>query len=543
MPPAAKAISAFKHPSYARYAPTWALLRDVRDGDGGFLDGTALVAHPREWLDYDQANPSSPTKKLKARRQLACGDAFAATIVAAMRAALFRQPPSRRVGSPPALPPQPPPPPKPGEEPIIPTSGDEPPQPEPVAVPQPTPQAPEPLAQWWDNVDGLGTHIDDFIALAWNLAATFGHVFLYLDKPAVDAQTAADEPLPILRIYTPLDAWDWLTDELGRLIAVKFAEAVPRTSMDVTPIAPQPRMRVIDATQWTLYDEKGARVDGGPHGMGVLPVVVLYGERRPLDPVLGRSILGDPKQYQDLYNLTSEVRELLRNQTFGILNVPLGTGPDAMTVEQASRLLGSATGTENVLFSGLAAGFISPDASNVEVYHAEILRRLRGIYRQCGLPWEADSRDAEAEGSIKLKREELNTRLAGFADECERTEYTLIELVYRMTKGQAWQQAMETDAPSVSYPQTFDTTPFDALIEQAQAAQSLQLPSLFLREMRKRLVRKFEGFADAPANLLQAIDQQIDAAPPPLTPEEQLERRVALMTKAGLPTTAKPFAP
>jgi hypothetical protein len=53
--------------------------------------------------------------------------------------------------------------------------------------------------------------------------------------------------------------------------------------------------------------------------------------------VIGQSVLNDPALYVDLYNLTSEQRELLRNQTFSILNVVLGTGPDAISVRRRSR--------------------------------------------------------------------------------------------------------------------------------------------------------------------------------------------------------------
>ena len=36
------------HPLYALFAPVWRALGDVVEGTGGYLDGTALIAHPRE---------------------------------------------------------------------------------------------------------------------------------------------------------------------------------------------------------------------------------------------------------------------------------------------------------------------------------------------------------------------------------------------------------------------------------------------------------------------------------------------------------------
>lgn len=483
----------YTHPSYLILQPIWQKLRDVREGVGGFLDGSYIVPHPREWADHHLEQPRIPTKKLKARRAIASYENFAKTIVLALKDALTREQPTRRVGD-------------------------------------DTAETERPIEQFWKNVDGANTHIDDFMPTVWDMAATFGHVYLYLDRaPSKDAnQTAADVPLPFVRVYTPLDCWDWLTDDLGELSAIKFAELAPRESLEA-PHKPDIRLRVVDREKWTLYDQRGNVVSSGAHAMGRLPVIPVFASRRPLEPHVGDSALGDPNLYIDLYNLVSEVRELLRNQTFSILNIPLGTGPDAMTVEQAMTLIGNAKGTENALFSGLAAQFIQADAENITAYHEEMARKLRAIYRLVAISWESDSKDAEAEGSLKLKREDMNQRLAGYADELEKADYLLAELFYRATEGaDVGVEKMKSDEVQVKYPDTFDMTPFDVVLEQAQAAMDLGMPALFLKELRKRLARKFDGMGDLPQKVMDAIDQAIDAAPDDLTPAEQAQQRMDL---------------
>jgi hypothetical protein len=507
----------FVHPSFQTLAPIWQLLRDVREGTGGFLDGTYLVAHPREWLDPDVANPSQPTKKLKARRKLASYENFAATILNALKTALCREQPIRRVGD--------------GSVKDAP---------------------PTPIEEWWENVDGAGTHMDDFMAAAWDIAATFGHVHLFMDLPKQTAPvdeaipTAADQPMPFLRVYTPLDALDWIVNDLGDLTAIKFQELAPRETLEVA-WRPEVRVRIITDTAWKLYDKQGLLVDQGEHQMGRLPVVTLFAVRRPMDAQLGASVLGDPKLYIDLYNIVSEIRELLRNQTFGILNVPLGTGETAMTLTEAKSMMTNSSGTENVLFSGTAADFISPSAENVVVYHAEFQRKLRVIYRLASLQWESDSKDAEAEGSLELKREEMNQRLSGYADEIERAEYALAELFYRAKFGaDTAVTKVEDDEVQVKYPDAFDMTPFDEVIAQAEAAMSLGMPPLFLKELRKRLARKFDGMADLPPAILSEIDKQIDAAADDLTPAEKQANEFQLAQDAlkarGKPTLPKAAA-
>jgi hypothetical protein len=251
----------------------------------------------------------------------------------------------------------------------------------------------------------------------------------------------------------------------------------------------------------------------GDHGFGRLPVIFQYAKRRAMSTVMGQSILGDPQLYIDLYNLTSELRELLRNQTFSILNVVLGTGPDAMSVEKAVALLtaGGGTGTENVLFSAAASAYVTADAANVTAYQNERAQLMRTIYRLAGVPWEADSKDAEASGSLKLKREDMNQVLASYADECEKAEYQFVELWFRFHYPDTWQQELEDAEVVIRYPDSFDTTPFVELLEQAQAALTLNMDEMsptFAVELRRRLVAKF--MPDASEETTNAITAELE---------------------------------
>jgi hypothetical protein len=106
-------VAASVHPLYTLFKPVWEQLAHVREGTGGFLDGTYLVAHPREWLDHSSKqtdpltgavtvttnpNPKSPSPKLKARRKLARYENVASAILESKKSVLFREQPTRRVG-------------------------------------------------------------------------------------------------------------------------------------------------------------------------------------------------------------------------------------------------------------------------------------------------------------------------------------------------------------------------------------------------------------------------------------------------------------
>lgn len=501
---------AHMHPVFRALAPEWRKLADVREGIGGFLDGTYLVAHPREWEDFKEVNPRVPSKKLKARRKLACYDNVASTILDAKKSSLFREQPLRTVGG---------------------TVSDQ----------------PSELEQWWSDVDGKGGDIDSFIVSAWDPAATFGHTVVYMDRPMAKpvapgaVTTAADVQQPFLRLYTPLDVADWIEDEYGQVIAIKLLEAVTRASFTDLSAQNQFNYRVVTTEYWALYDKGGKLIAGGPdagqHQFGTLPVAFLFGKRRSLLPWVGQSVLDNSQHYIDLYNLISEVRELLRNQTFGLLNVPLGTGDQAVDLPAAKDMLGQSEGTQNVMFSALPMAYVSPSGENVTAYHAEIERRLRMIYRLAGIQWEADSKDAEAQGSLKLKREDMNTRLAGYADECEETEYRLAELWYRARYGaEEGATRFEDDQVTIRYTDSFDTTPFDELLAQAESAIALNYPPEVLKALRKALLPKY--LPNLTLEQVEELNAAIDNAPDDMTPAEQMKTKIQA-TVAALGTGQK----
>jgi hypothetical protein len=514
------------HPHYAIWACVWQRLAHVYEGDGPFLDGGAIIPHPREWEDHSlpiyatsspgdpteahtagakiigfvsNPNPEKPTAKLKERRKLARYENVAATIVDQKVAALFRQPPIRKVK---------------GEDPN------------------------HPWLQWTENVDAKGTGLTDYMRDGSRVSMVFGHMVLMLDRPKMDTppRTMADVAPMYLRSYTPLDMPDWLTDEAGMLTAVKLLEAVPRADLKTPTAIATWRVRYVTAADWEVVDEKqrGEKVarkavDQGPHNFGVLPVVALYAKRRALIPVVGQSVLFDPNLFYDLYNLTSEKREILRKQTFSILNIPLGSGQDAMSVEDAKALLGQMVSTVNVMFSGLQAQYISPSGENVKAYHDEIATLIRTIFRLCSVPWESDSRDAESEGSMKLKREDMNQILSDYATELEKAEYALAERWFRGMYGQAWEKEWASAEPTIRYDRQFDVTPFQEMLTQAQAALALPLgqSKAFLLELCKMLLPLF--LPNLPESVHAAIVKELEAQP---SPQEQREARLAQMAGA-----------
>lgn len=499
------------HPLYLRWRDTWTRLHDVYDGAGGFLDDTRpyLIPHPREWLDhstpvyaddgvtvirYDvNSNPKTPSPKLKERRKLARYENVAATLIEQLAGALFREGPQR-------------------------TFADE--------APEPPRGRQRPIEQFWADADGLGTSWDDLLQESWKPCAAFGHLWLYAD---LDAETG----LPVIRRYTPLDVPDWLTDDFGRLVSVKFLEAAPRESYARTASTAHldVRIREVTAEGWTLADRKGNVIADGQHGFGVLPVTLWYAKRRALTPFMGRSVLGDPQLHIDLYNLISETRELLRKTAFAVINVQVGDGPNAL--EQAQRMLGQQTGSGNILFSHGAAQILESDGTSVTSYHEHIDRLTRLIYRLVVVAWDTDSRDAESAESRRIKREDLDQQLAAYADECQRVDAWATELVYRAAYGPAWERWRERDGLTLAWPDTFTLPPLADVVKEFSDAIALDLGETATKELKRRAARAV--LPDASAETLTNVDADIDAMDVVTADErrqQELEARTARLAGA-----------
>lgn len=475
--PTQEVVAVTSHPIYLELGDVWRRLAHVAEGTGGFLDGTYLVAHPREWVDHKAENPTTATKKLKERRTLARYENWADTILTLLAGGLFRKQAVRRAGD-------------------------------------DSSETPHAIEDWWLNVDGMDTPIDQWWVQAWKVAAIFGHAIIVMDRDPKPSDTYADAPPLYLRLYTPLDVPDWLVDERGALTGIAVAEAIPRATFTQSVTGTQVRHILPDG--WRVVQRSSGTANAGAvvaqgawDYQGALPVVVLYGKRRALTPVIGQSILGDPQLFIDDYNLTSEIRELLRKQTFSILNVPLGVGPDAVTVEQAQIMLGEVTGTANVAFTPEPASYLSPDTSNVTVYQDERTQLRRTMFRLAGLPWEGDSRDAESADSRRIKREDLNQTLGGYAAEIEVADEAIARLWFQATYGARWEREWEAAGVTITWPDTFDSDVLDDVIARTQAAIGLGLGKTAQKELKKQVVGAL--LPTATPSTLQEIAKELDA--------------------------------
>jgi hypothetical protein len=412
-------------------------LLDAYSGQGGFANGDYLVAHPRE---------SEP--KLKSRKELAVYPNFTRKIVDVFMGFLWKQAPSRETD--------------------------------------------DLYAQFAANADGAGGKLDTVLSSYQRLAMILGTVYVIVDKPKEQGQTKADQAMPYLALRLKSQLVAESKNAAGVWQSVTFSELDNGETV----------YRTFTTTGWQLSKkEDGSEVIGqGEYSLGVVPVVPLH-IAKPLNPTdsSSQSWVYDLAQLNwDLFNLRSELRELLRSQTFSLLAFPVAD--DA----ERERLKDMTVGTENALTYNPAGGgkpdFIAPAADPVDLYMKQIADTVEDIYRIANLEFVGGVQQSGV--ALSFHFQEANSGLRGMAEMGESAENQIAALVY------AW-QGRQFDG-NIAYANDFNLSDVAGAIAIAMDTVTLNMGSEFDKAIKKRLAKTILGNDTAPSTMT-AIDEEIDA--------------------------------
>ena len=197
------------------------------------------------------------------------------------------------------------------------------------------------LTEWWADVDGLGTPIDDWMGgTVARLILTLGHLDLAFDHPAApdgtsiateaDAVAAGVERCVASYILPENMLW-WRLDSRGRYVEClvrEYTDAVEEvvgTGIgDYAGVSAGPcRYRHWTATDSTLYDDEGNTLATVPHGFGRVPIVRVFDRRKPRCRNVGQSRMESIAERQrEYYNRDSELILSDTTQAHALLQGP-----------------------------------------------------------------------------------------------------------------------------------------------------------------------------------------------------------------------------
>jgi hypothetical protein len=350
------------------------------------------------------------------------------------------------------------------------------------------------------NADGLNGSLNRLMQTHQRLAMLLGSVYLIVDRPAEPAQASAGPALPYIAMRMPSELAASAFDGMGRPTLYAFGEAGPDGKATV--------YRRFEPGGWRLTEDKeGTKpISSGefPWSTGELPVARLNCSAPILPQDLRAPAWADSliEMNWDMFNLLSELRWLLRSQTFAMLKMP------ASDPSERERLQDLTLGTNNMLVydpaNGGEPGFIAPPPDPVAAYEKRIEAALRGIYALANLEFVGAVQPSGA--ALAFHFQEANQTLGGFAAECEAAELAAARLA-ALWDGRDFQG-------SVAYPRDFDVIDLAAELKQAANAIGLGISPTFDAEVKKRAARQYLGHG-AGADTLAGIDNEIEAGGDP----------------------------
>jgi len=352
-----------------------------------------------------------------------------------------------------------------------------------------------------DNIDGRGNSIDVFWQSFMLEAKARGSMLLLVDMPAqlpesLGTQLAA-RVAPYWTTIAPEVVTDFEMGDDGRFNFVAFSGQF--TGADGKRADCTWRF---DRQSWSATDSKDRVLAQADHPLGECPVIA-FTERGEF-PAFGQfSPIADLARR--LFNLQSEMDEILRSQTFSLLTMQV---PDGSTDEMklaAAKVAGETIGTNNLLVhSGSTPSFIAPDAGPASTY-LEAIKMIREQIAEVSMTIDTPTQ-AESGVALKMRFQSLNASLSQFAQAMNDFEY------------RAWDLSAKwlgmTLTPTVLWPRDFTLADVDAEITVLSAMQTAGMPDEVIAAQSKRVVQvQFAGLPQAERDRInQAIDERIVAA-------------------------------
>jgi hypothetical protein len=352
-----------------------------------------------------------------------------------------------------------------------------------------------------DNIDLKGNDADVFWQDFMVQAKARGSMLMLVDMPAWLGEDAAaqlsDRRAPYWTPVYPESLHQFTLTETGKFETVSFFGTYYGDPGD-----PKKCIWTFDTAGWKCTDmSEKETFDEGEHPLGETPVIIFtetgdfpcFGSFAPVADISKR-----------LFNMHSELDEILRSQTFSLLTmqVPEGSAYDQMV--DAASAAGETISTHNLmLHTGQQPGFIAPPSGPADIYMRRI-QQLENRIRDIGL--EVATVDQSESGIAMQRRFELiNAELSRFAERVEDFER------------RAWALSAKwlgvSTEPSISWPRDFNVADVVEELDLLQKMQATGMGPMAVREQKQRVVStQFDALEDEKkAALVDEVNNEASA--------------------------------
>lgn len=365
------------------------------------------------------------------------------------------------------------------------------------------------------DIDRQGSSVQEFRKAMADMAQLYGHCFVIIDSPnysdTEEIVTLADQiekrAFPYCSLYSPQNVINWALDEFGEPYWVLVRETKDANDdpfeIEEDDECIETYYRLWTRTEWFLFNDKYELEEKGTHPVGKCPIVCVYDKKsKKTRNFLGISFIADVAFIaRDIYNSSSELRQILRDQTFSILAIQ-GTSDEYSAVD-----LGTGKGLiypEN----RNAPVYVSPPSENATTYFSHIDRQIEKMYSLCKIDAggisskgnQSNAVDSQSGASKAWDFNQTNSSLSSKSASLEDAE-TRIWQIFAAWEGKVW-------TGSVQYPNDFSISSIMDDLSEAEQEAKLNFGKTFSSEVLKSIARK--KFPRKSEEDMIVIDKEID---------------------------------
>lgn len=352
-----------------------------------------------------------------------------------------------------------------------------------------------------DDADGKGNSLDIFWQGFMLNAKARGTMLLLVDMPEAMPQSLGAQialrVAPYLTAITPESVLEYEIGRDGKFDSVTFSgtfllEDGTREDCRWT----------FTRDSWTARS-KGDRILGsGQFSIGECPVLIFIEGTN--FPTFGQfSSIADLAKR--LFNLDSELDEILRAQTFSLLTLQVPEGSTDKQKLEAARAIGETIGTSNLMVhSGGTPAFIAPPEGPAKTY-IERIEKLRSQIDDIGLAV-ASPNFSESGISMQMRFHAINAALSYFAARMEDLERRVWMLCAK------WLGMSVT--PTISWSRDFNMAEVDSEMQILTEMNQNAMPREVIVAQQKKIVALQFAGAEDEESLFSSIDEQLQERRP-----------------------------
>ena len=356
------------------------------------------------------------------------------------------------------------------------------------------------LGQFLDDADLDGRSLNAFMKDVSTWSNVFGHCWIMMAKPNVNAQTRSDEIAagvrPYVSLLTPLSVIDWSWSRMpnGRyeLDALKYVEDINGSIRTIKQwTATEIRTWIVDLDNETINSDIIE-----PNGLGKIPAVLAYSGRSIVRGIGVSSISDIADAQKFIYNATSEVDQSIRMDS----HPSLVKTPET----QAGIGAGSIIHMPENLDPGLKPYALEFSGANITNIYAAIQHTIGSIDKMANTGAVRATESKSMSGvAMQTEFQLLNARLSEMADNLELAEEQMWRL-WCMYQGQSF--SIEVD-----YPGSFNIQDSQNEYKQLMDAKSAATDPRVMAVIDTKVVELMD---EDPAMIMPELYEPVNGQPP-----------------------------